>query len=117
MQPLVRGPGLRDDPGRRTSLSRPQRVSDEGMMAVMPRGFDYHSAEVRVAGLGDRAAGLLRPARMLRGNQADEGHETRRRGKPPHIAELGCNRERRQVIDPAEAAQALDTRPERLELE
>ncbi len=83
----------------------------------MPGGFHEHPSQVRVPGFGDRASRLLRAARMLGGNQAHECHETRGRREAPGIAELRGDRERRQVINAAEAAQALNARTQRREVQ
>src|SRR2546423_8386799 len=74
IQPLLGAPRLdtRGLGGR--FLSAAQLFSDEGMMAIVPRGFDQDTAQVRIAGLGDRPARSLRAARMLRWDQPDILH-------------------------------------------
>ena len=90
MQPLLRGPRLRDDGRRRTALSRPQRVADERMMTVMPRGFDEHPPQMRIAGLGDPARAPLRPTRMFGGISPTKaivrGAVAKRRASPSSAA-------------------------------
>ncbi len=56
-----------------------------------------------VAGLGDRAPVLARPARVLRGNQAGERHKLGGRGEPVEVAHLRGDGHRREGVDPAEA--------------
>ncbi len=51
-----------------------QVFADERVMAIVPRGFDEDATDMRVAGLGDRAAGALRPTGMLGRDEADIGH-------------------------------------------
>ena len=114
---MLRGPRLGDDGVGGAALPLPQDVADEGMMAVMPRGFDEDAPQVRIAGFGDGAAGLLGATRMLRGDEADEGHRTRRGGKSARVAELGGDGQRGEIVDAAEAAQPLDARAERLQVE
>jgi len=53
----------------------------------------------------------LCPARVLRRNQSDIGHQTRRRGEPARIAEFGGDCQGGQVVDSPEAAQTLDAWP------
>jgi hypothetical protein len=54
---------------------------------------------------------------MLRRDQADKGHEARGGREAARIPEFGGDRQRGQVIDAAEAAQPLDARPQRLQVE
>jgi hypothetical protein len=117
MQPMRRGPGLGDDRRRRTVLALAQRLADKGVVPIVPGGFDEHAADVGVAGFGDGALRAFGPARVLGRDQADKGHRAGRRRKPTRVAELGGNRQRREVVDAAEAAEALHARPARLEVE
>jgi hypothetical protein len=84
-------------------------------MAVVPRGFDQHAPDVGIAGFGNCAARLLRPAGMLRGHQADEGHEARGRGKATRVPQFGGDREGGEIVDAAETAEALDPGLQRLD--
>lgn len=86
-------------------------------MPVVPRGFDEHAPQMRIARFGDRAVDAFGTAGVLRGDQAGKRHEARRRGKASGVAEFGGNGERGEVVDPAEAAQAFDTRAQRLDRE
>ena len=77
----------------RAALARAEGGADERMMAIVPRGFDEHAPQMGVAGFGDPACGRLRPAGMLRRDQADERHRARRRGKAARVAEFGGDRQ------------------------
>ena len=70
---------------------------------------------MRIAGFGNRAAGLLGAARMFRRHQADKRHQARRGGEAPGIAEFGGDRQCGEIVDPSETPQALDARAQRLE--
>jgi hypothetical protein len=74
------------------------------------RPIDEHPAQMRVARFGDAALRPSGAARVLGQDQADERHGTGRRSEATRVAQLRGDRERGQIIDPAEAAQALDTR-------
>ena len=54
---------------------------------------------------------------MLRGDEPDVGHDAAGARKPARIAQLGGDRQRRQIIDAAEAAQPPGARGYRLERE
>lgn len=114
---MLRGPRLRDDRRRRALLTTPQRVSKKRPMTLMPGGFNEDTPEMRIAGFGDRAARLSRPTGMLRGHESHERHGARRRGESARIAQFGGDRQRGEIVDPSETAQALDSRPQRLEVE
>src|SRR6187549_1076993 len=86
-------------------------------MPVVPGGFDEDSSQMRIAGFGDGTVGAFRAARMLRGDEAHEGHGRGRAAKAARIAELGGDRQRGEIVDAAEAAQALDPGSQRLEIE
>jgi hypothetical protein len=62
------------------------------MMAIMPRGFDEHVPQMRVAGLGDPALCALRTTRVFGGNQAHERDQTRCRREARGLAELRGDR-------------------------
>jgi len=70
-----------------------------------------------IAGLGDRALGAFRAAGVLGGPQADERHRARRGWESSRVAELGGNRERRQIVDAPEATESLNPLVQRLERE
>src|SRR5687767_4305563 len=108
MQPLLCGPGLRDDGGGRAALPGPQRVADERMMAIMPGGFDKHTPKMGVAGLGNPTLRALGTTRVFGGYQPDERHGAGRGAKSTRVAELRRDRQRGQIVDATEAPQALD---------
>ena len=117
MEPVLCGPGLGNDDGRCAALTLPEGIADEGMVAVMPGGFDEHAPQVGVAGFGDGAASLFVAAGMLRGDEPDEGHRAWGRGEAPWVAEFGSDGKGGQIVDAAKAAEANDARPQRLKLE
>ena len=84
-------------------------------MAILPGGFHEHPAQMRVAGLGDGATCLFRSAGVLGGNQAGEGHQARRRRKATRIAQFSGDGQGGEIVDPAEAAQALHAGTQRLD--
>jgi len=53
-------PGVINHRRGRAPLAMPERVADEGVMAIVPGGFDQDPTEMRVAGFGDRAMHLFR---------------------------------------------------------
>ena len=65
MESLLRVPGAINDDGRGPALALPQGITEKGMMPIVPGGFDEDASQMRVAGLGDVAAGLFRPAGVL----------------------------------------------------
>ena len=115
IQALLRGPGVRDDRGRRARLPAPERVAHKAPVTIMPRRFDQDAAQMRIPRFGDRAAGLFRPSGMFGGHEADKRHRARRRAKSARVAEFGGDGERREVVDPAKTPEAFDAGPERLE--
>ena len=70
-----------------------------------------------IAGFRDPALRPFRAARVLGGHQADERHGARGGGETTGVAEFGGDRERGQVIDAAEAAQALHAGAQGLEVQ
>ena len=70
---------------------------------------------MRIPGFGDGAARLFCAAGMLGRHQAHEGHRPWRRGKTPGVAEFGGDGQRGEVINPAETAESVDARLQRLE--
>src|SRR6476646_4690875 len=87
------------------------------MMPIVPRGFDEDAPQMAVARFRDAALRAPGATRVLGGHEADKGHGAGGGRKAPRVAELGGERERGQGVDAAEAAQPLDTRPERFEIE
>ena len=117
MQPMLRAPGVFDDRGRRAPLAFPQGVTEEGVMAVVPGGFDEHATQMGVAGFGDVSAGACDAAGVFRGDEAGKGHEAGRGGKPTRIAQFGGDGQGGEVVDPAEAPQARGAGAERFDRE
>jgi hypothetical protein len=117
MQPLLCRPRRGHRGGGSSLLAETHGGADEGMVAIVPGRFDEHPPQVRVAGLGDAALDPSCAARVLGRNEAHVRHHARRSRKAPGIAELSRDRQGREIVDAAEAAQALDARPQRLEIE
>ena len=65
VQPPLRVPGNVDPDGGCAALSLGQRGTEKRMVAILPGGFDEHAAQMRIAGFGDGAAGLLGAAGMF----------------------------------------------------
>jgi hypothetical protein len=101
----------------RAALAARDGIAQKRVMAVVPSGFDEDSAEMGIVGFGDGALDALDPAGIFRRDQTQKGHDTRSGGKAARIPEFGGNGQRRQIIDAAEAAEALDASAERLEAE
>jgi hypothetical protein len=110
VQTVLRAPGLLDDGGRCPALALAQRVTEEGVMPVVPRGFDEDPAEMRVAGFGDAAARLFRATRIFGRDEAGEGHDARGGRKAAGVAQFRGDGQRGEIVDAAEAAEALDAR-------
>lgn len=70
---------------------------------------------MRIAGLRDTSLRPLRPTGVFRGDQADIGHQTTGGRKPSRVTQFGRDGQRGEVVDAAEAAEALDAWPEGLE--
>src|SRR4029453_11170118 len=87
------------------------------MMAIVPRGFDQHPAQMRVAGFGDAALRSLRTAGVLRGDQSDKRHRPWSGRKALGVAELRGDGQRGDGIDAAETSQSLDPWFQGLEFE
>jgi len=69
------------------------------------------------AGFGDRSLRAFRPTGVLGGDEADKRHRRRGGGEAARITELSGDGERREIVDAAKAAQALDAWAERFEVE
>ena len=90
------------------ALAAAKRRADKRMVAIVPGGFDEHAPQMRVAGFGDRRrapASCRSNARRERGRRRPScsGPSRKRRG----IAELRGDGQRGEIVDAAEAAQAL----------
>ena len=87
------------------------------MMPVVPGGLDQYPPQMRIAGFGDVAAGLFRAAGVFGRDEAGKGHHARGGWKAAGVAEFGRDGERGEIVDAAEAAQALDAGAQRFERE
>ena len=63
--------------------------------------------QMGIARLGDRSLGSFGAAGVFRRHEPDEGHDAGRTRETSGVTELGGNRERREVVNAAETAQAL----------
>jgi len=72
---------------------------------------------MRVAGFGNAALHALGSARVFGRDQADEGHRAGRGGKAMRVAEFGRDGQGGEIINAAEAPQALHPRAQRLQIE
>ncbi len=71
---------------------------------------------MRIPGFGDRATGLFGAAGVLgRARGPTKRHRARGRGEAARIAQFGGNRQRGEIIDPAETPEPFDARPQGLE--
>ena len=108
VQPPLCVPRDVDRGGWGAALPPLQRGPQKRMMAILPGGFDEHTSEMRVASFGDRAARPFGAAGMLGRDEASKGHQARRGREPARVAEFGGNGQGGEIVDAAEAAQALD---------
>ena len=115
VQAVLGVPGAINDISRGAALPVTQGVAKKRVMPVVPGGCDQDAAEMRIAGFGDVAAGAGGAAGVLRGDEAGEGHDPGGGGEAARIAKFGGDGERGQIVDAAEAAQALDARPQRVD--
>src|SRR5205085_10649837 len=102
IQPLLRGPRRGDRRRWSPALAGPDRRAHKGMVAIVPGRFDEDAPEMRVAGFGDAALDPSGAAGVLGGDEADIRHYARGGRKAPGIAELGGDREGREVVDASE---------------
>src|SRR5215207_5832383 len=79
-------------------------LADHVACAVVPGGLDEQSADVAVAGLGDRPLGSGGTRGALRGDQADEGADAVA-GEPVPVADLDGQLEPGQRADATQASQ------------
>ena len=84
-------------------------------MSIVPGGLDQDAAQMGVAGCGDGAPRLFGAARVFGRHEAGKRHDPWGRREAAGVAEFGRNGERGEIVDAAEAAQALDAGAERLE--
>jgi hypothetical protein len=91
------------------------RAAEKRMVAVLPGGFDEDPPEMGVAGFGNGASGLFRPAGLFGGDQTGQRHDARCRRETAGIAQFGGNGQGGEIIDAAETPQPFDARAQRLE--
>jgi hypothetical protein len=89
-----------------------QGDADARLARVVPGGLDQQSACVAGAGFGDRSACLAFAGLVRRGNQTESGGELAGSLEAAEVADLEAEDERGQCLDPAEAAQPRDRRPQ-----
>ena len=65
IEALLRAPGVLLREVGRVHVPTPQVFPDEGMVTIVPRGFDEDAPQMRIARLGDRPAGSPCSARVL----------------------------------------------------
>jgi hypothetical protein len=104
-KPLLAAPGALDDGGVPAALAAGELIADLRPPAGAPGGLDQQATHVRVADLRDRALAALLTRGVLRGHQANEGHELLGGVEAAEVADLGHQGERGQSVDAAQAAQ------------
>jgi hypothetical protein len=117
VKPLLGAPRVRNNVRGRPALATVQRLPHEGVMPVVPGGFDENAPQMRVAGLGYRPAGLGRPTGVLRWYQSDKGHQAGGGRKARRVAQFGGDRQGREIVDASKAAETAGPGPQRLEVE
>jgi len=85
--------------------------ADPGRAQVVPGGLDEQPAGVAGAALGDRTLPPALAGLVERGYEAEPGDELRRPREAGEVADLRCEHERGQRVDPTEAARAGEGRP------
>ena len=81
----------------------------------MPRRFDQHATQMAVACFGDAALGAFGAARVLGEHQAHVRHRAGRCREATWVAELRGDGKGGEIVDAAEAPQALHAVLQRLE--
>ena len=107
VEPMLGLEGDGDDVGR---LSLPSSVEDEfstGVMAVVPGGLNEQATDVDVAGLGDGSTVFFVTGGVLRGNEAEVGHERSRREEAADVVDLTQECQGSQDLHPAQATEGL----------
>src|SRR4029079_6876525 len=108
-------PGGVDDRGGLAAVAALEGHADRGVVAVVVSGLDQESAGVAGSGLGDRALAALVGGVVLGGHEAEVGAQRVGVREAREVADLGAQPDRRQRVDPAQAAQPGDRRgPRRL---
>ena len=96
---------------------RCRRASPEKrVMPVVPGGFDEHAAQMGIAGFGDARRGPVWRRWSIRTGTRPMKAMTLRRGREAAgVAEFGGDGQGGEIVDAAEAAEALDAGAQRLE--
>ena len=94
-----------------------QGSAEKRMIPGVPGGFDEDASQMRVAGFGDVAARLFGAAGGLGRDETGERHDARGRREAARIAQFSGDRQRREIVDTAEAAQALNAGSQRVDRE
>src|SRR5687768_12958079 len=79
-------------------------------MSVVPRRFDEHTTKVSVAGLGDRSAPILWPARMLGWDHTGVAHDLSGPLEAGEGAEFGCKSYRGDLADATQCLERINER-------
>jgi len=86
-------------------------IQDEScarIVTIVPGGLDQKSADMDVAGFGDRSPMLSVTGGMLRGDKPEVGHELARRGEARDVIDLTDNGEGSEDLDAAQTAERFD---------
>jgi len=85
-----------------------ERKADGGPVAIVPSGLDEETADMVVAGAGDRASSTGLSARVFAGDEAEVAHEGPRRTEAPEVVKLGDEAYGGYGVNAAEAAEPGD---------
>jgi hypothetical protein len=108
VQPSLGLPGDLDDVGRLSVLAAAERLSLRRCAAIVPRSLDQQPAGVPGPGLADGALPAFLAAGVLGWGQAEVAHQLPGLGEPLELGDLGAEPDRRERVDPAQAAQPGD---------
>jgi hypothetical protein len=114
VQSMLRHPRLAHRGRGGAALADAQRVAERRPMAIVPRRFDEHAAEMRIARFGDAALVPAGAAGMFRRDQAGEAHEVPGPRKPARVADFRGDCQRGQIVHAAKTAKADDALPQGL---
>src|SRR5579884_3834233 len=92
------------------SLARRQTGPDTRAVAVSPGCLHYDSAQVRIAGFGDRAPAHVLTTAVFTRDRAAVAHQLPCRLKARDLPELGHKTHRRYLRDTAQTLQSVDYR-------
>jgi hypothetical protein len=83
-------------------------LRDLCVVAIGPSAFDEGATGAGVSGLGDGALPARVAARVLGGDQTDEGRELARVVETSEVAELGDDGEGHNPLNPAQSLEGFD---------